>query len=332
LIKYNKIEEGESQKQLPSTTTVTSGFKEKDKKIAANNNDEMVEEEVLEIIEEEEVSEYAEEVVFEEENLSESNYKSTNAESLTEMDLAVTKNHNEFKKDNASSANQKRSVKQKASRSKDKIATAPSAIANYEVVADEYNSALPSKYLYGLKVVDYTEVYTLEYIQQKELEDQSLSPRYGNSLEKKAEESSLNNMYQEITYKDLLDDAIKNYKEKKYTVAKEQFFQILQKHPDDVNAQFYLGLCYYELGEYVNAMQYFELTVKNKQQAFNQEAAWYGALCLKNTGQIKAAKKAFKQIVDLKGFYAQKAQKELMLIESQENKMNKNGQFMEDGK
>ena len=78
-----------------------------------------------------------------------------------------------------------------------------------------------------------------------------------------------------------------------------------------MNAQFYLARCYYESGEFENALTYYDKTIKNRISTFREEAEFYKAMSLKALGRIEEAKALFTEIVNKQRFYALKAAKEL---------------------
>jgi len=86
---------------------------------------------------------------------------------------------------------------------------------------------------------------------------------------------------------------------------------ILQKHPDDLNALFYGGLCYYFLNDNLKALNNLNFVLKSNQTTFYEEAKWYKSLAYDKIGDNKKAKKIWKEIVAENGFYKEQAREKL---------------------
>jgi hypothetical protein len=103
-----------------------------------------------------------------------------------------------------------------------------------------------------------------------------------------------------------------SYLEKgKYPQALKEMRQLLNSMPEDVNLNFYTGILEFQVGQFEEALKCFESTKSIYPPLFNQEAAWYQALCLKELGRKEEAKQRFTEIFDMEGFYSQDAAKAL---------------------
>ena len=97
---------------------------------------------------------------------------------------------------------------------------------------------------------------------------------------------------------------------KQYTVCIDLLEMLHRFNKDDVNAQFYLGIGYFNLGNYNKALEYFDSAENNGINVFMQEAEFYKALSYKKSGQSHEANVLFKKIASKKLFYSERAKKE----------------------
>jgi len=165
----------------------------------------------------------------------------------------------------------------------------------------------------GYKTVNYLEEYQKVYDSENEMavDLSGVSAGYANKFDKEEAEKVKEEATIEITYKETLEQAIQLYKNEKYRAALSEFDHILTKHPEEVNAQFYSGLCFYHLGQNASAIKKFNKVFKNKEAEFNEEASWYKALTLINMNDKTSAKKVLKKISEDDGFYKVKAEEKL---------------------
>ena len=87
--------------------------------------------------------------------------------------------------------------------------------------------------------------------------------------------------------------------------------ELLDQHPEDVNALFYAALCEHQLGEYATAAHRLEQVQAHHLQIFQEEAEWHRALALDAAGEHGQARQLFHRILQEKGFYAERAQQRL---------------------
>lgn len=163
------------------------------------------------------------------------------------------------------------------------------------------------------KVYDYREEYEAEETKTKadDYVSESVAAGYESKAAKDLADKELQETIVEVTYQETLEKAIKLFKNESYRAALSEFDVIIAKHPEDVNAQFYMGLSCYHLGHNKNALKKLDQVLKNKQSAFNEEASWYKALTLIQMKSTTAAKKILKTIVKTDGFYKAKAEQKL---------------------
>lgn len=159
------------------------------------------------------------------------------------------------------------------------------------------------------KVADYTKMRSKEW-QSFESELGGLPAPFASEEDRaKAEEENL--FTTQIPYMNYLTQCVQAMNQNNYALAINKFKVIAQQYPDDVNAQFYTARCYYENGEFENAITYYDKTIKNSISTFREEAEFYKAKSLKALGRTEEAKALFTEIVNKQKFYALKAAKEL---------------------
>lgn len=110
----------------------------------------------------------------------------------------------------------------------------------------------------------------------------------------------------------IIQRAMRLFDSKAFVGCIEELKLLYDFNKDDANAQFYLGLCYYQLGKYTIAQSFFNKNLDNAINIFHQESEFYETLCLVKTNQQDLAKAQFQRIIDNNGFYSDRA-KELLL-------------------
>ena len=109
----------------------------------------------------------------------------------------------------------------------------------------------------------------------------------------------------------ILHDALKDFSEAKFADCQQKMALLLNENPTDVNALFYSGMSAYYQKNYSAANEFFQKVVLAKNNTFRQEAKWFIAMALYNSGKKQEAKKLFEEIKDVRGFYADRAATEL---------------------
>jgi len=111
----------------------------------------------------------------------------------------------------------------------------------------------------------------------------------------------------EIPYVKYLEQAMLEFAKEDYDIAFQKYKVILNTYPDDVNAQFYGGMCAFESGLYQIADNLLMLSGQNSISSFKDESNYYRAKCLIATEKQAEANTILEQIVSGNGFYATKA-------------------------
>lgn len=164
-------------------------------------------------------------------------------------------------------------------------------------------------YLHDLKVIDYSGLYT-SGIKKTTQFVQSGTP--ANLIDK----NSKNELEPEIKityvpYEKYLEETLLSFTKNDFKTALKNFRIIHQHYPEDLNAYFYGGLCYFNIGMYDKAISYFDKCIFHSFSTFEEEANWYKALSLIKNKKKEQAIKILQEIVNQNGFYAQKAQSKL---------------------
>jgi hypothetical protein len=115
-----------------------------------------------------------------------------------------------------------------------------------------------------------------------------------------------------MTYLQYLEECIRYYDRGQYKQAIEGFSALRQVYSDDVNAQFYGAMTHYKSGQYAQAIELFALTESNVLRSFREDARFYRALSLKEVQRSQEAQQLFLGIAAGQGFYAKRAQVELI--------------------
>ena len=114
-----------------------------------------------------------------------------------------------------------------------------------------------------------------------------------------------------FVYSKTLRDGMNYFNNKQYNEASQTFSIILERLPDDVNSQFYKGLSEMEMQNYSQSSALLNKAMLNSDKTFYEEAKFKLALCYISLNQKGDAEKLLKEIRDEKGFYSEKAAKEL---------------------
>ena len=97
------------------------------------------------------------------------------------------------------------------------------------------------------------------------------------------------------------------FKDGYYKKALNRYKTILEQYPEDANALFYGGLCYYNMKKYNKSISYFDEIATIKLNAFKEEAKWYKSKSLIKLGLIKEAIIVLDENIMAGGFYAEDA-------------------------
>ena len=167
----------------------------------------------------------------------------------------------------------------------------------------------PIVFINNMKVTN----YRLYYFKRNEginlAINTGVSAQYENSTNIERASAIKNSAY--FAHK-IIRQAMRSFDSKDYAGCIEALNLLYDYNKDDANAQFYLGLCYYQLEKYDLAQTFFNKNLDNAINIFHQESEFYEALCLLKTNQVELAKTQLQRIMINKGFYSDRA-KEVLL-------------------
>jgi hypothetical protein len=161
-------------------------------------------------------------------------------------------------------------------------------------------------YIYDLKVSDFDKYY------RGSIEVSSIEPGGTPAVyEQKTDRTDvIAPTTRSIPAEEYLRKGLKAFRDEKYQRCVNAMTVLYEHNPKDINAQFYLGLSYFNLDQYAMALKKFDELLAGGTHAFTEEAEWYRALTLERQGK-KEAQEAFAKIAQGQGFYAKKAQGKL---------------------
>ncbi len=163
-------------------------------------------------------------------------------------------------------------------------------------------------YLHELKLVDYTKYRSKPTVKTKQV---VLTGTPANKENEHSEEMDPIWKEVDVPYIEYLSKSMKVFGKGQYKRSLARFETIIATYPMDVNANFYGGLCLYNLGEYEKGIELFNKCILGPYSNFDEEAQWLIALSHEQLGQHDQAQKIFRSIVDQRGFYKDQAKKKL---------------------
>ncbi|MES2590089.1 MAG: CDC27 family protein [Bacteroidota bacterium] len=115
----------------------------------------------------------------------------------------------------------------------------------------------------------------------------------------------------DISYINYITKTMELFSAGKYKKSITRFEEILKAYPQDLNANFYGGLCYYNLGEFQKSREFFKKCLSNEFTNFNEDAAWYISKTYIATKDVQEARNCLNEIILEGGFYSEQARKVL---------------------
>lgn len=179
------------------------------------------------------------------------------------------------------------------------------AIRNVEPEYIKNSKTAAEIYLHRLKLVDYRKYRSKPKVKTKQV---VLTGVPANKESEDSEEPVSEMQEIEIPYIEYLSKTMGKFSRGAYKNALSRFDIILETYKDDVNANFYSGLCLYNLGQYEEAIDRFLACRISTFNNFDEEAQWMTALCYEELGQDDKARVYFQKIIDQGGFYKKQAQ------------------------
>jgi hypothetical protein len=111
----------------------------------------------------------------------------------------------------------------------------------------------------------------------------------------------------EVSYMEYIEHTMWMFSKGQTKQSLTRFETVMTTYPDDLNANFYAGLCYYNLQQYGKAIACFNLCLENYFQNFDEETIWYMARSYFAKGDKHIAMDLFRKIKQAGGFYSDQA-------------------------
>jgi tetratricopeptide (TPR) repeat protein len=174
-----------------------------------------------------------------------------------------------------------------------------------------YGSA-PEVYLNELKSVDYRSIREDKPIQL--LQELPLGTPANQEDKEKSKSIDEELITKKIDYIDYLKQSQWLFSKNKFKKALKRYLIIIEQYPEDVNAHFYSGLCYHNLGQYEKAITHFDQSYSISLGNFREEALWFKAKAFLKQGKQQNASTILKSIEEEGGFYSEEAGKLLLSL------------------
>ncbi len=193
-----------------------------------------------------------------------------------------------------------------------KKVAANTSLDNINVPAkdDIIYSNVPLIYMKNFLLVDYSKIY-IDPPTLQEIQLTGTSPALENKDDELSELHENNIQTVVITYKDYLRETQEQFEQHDFKSALKRYKTILSKYPNDLNAHFYSGLCYFNIGKYDLAIKHFKIAKNHPYNTFQIDAEWYLAKTYCQQGKTSLCQQLLQQIINDGQHY--KAQAEVLL-------------------
>ena len=164
-------------------------------------------------------------------------------------------------------------------------------------------------YLSDFKLVDYRVLRSKPKIETRQLD---LTGTAANKENKSAEETDEPVWRKvDVPYYDFIEKSmyILNRNGMKKSLAR--FEVIIATYPDDINALFYSGFVYYNLGDYDQSITCFSKVIKSDIANFDEEAMWYLGLSYEKKGDLAKSRTIFTTISKSTSYYSNQAREKI---------------------
>lgn len=166
----------------------------------------------------------------------------------------------------------------------------------------KYMINAPVFYLHDMKITSYTTLYfeknrfvRLSGVPADEVKDPDGA--HTSNLKQSADYY----LHEEIA------SAMLKFKKGKYDEAIYTLRMIASFNTKDLNCDFYMAMCYYYKKNFTRAIPLFDDCISNANNTFLQEAMYYKALSLSESGNRDESRKLFEKIAEEGEFYSVKA-------------------------
>jgi tetratricopeptide (TPR) repeat protein len=165
--------------------------------------------------------------------------------------------------------------------------------------------SLETVYMNDLMVVDYRVIKRADkkiHYTRMELSGTSAAQENENDRDETFVETKV-----EVPYVNYLKKSMGYFASGEYKKALSRYETILTQYPDDINAHFYGGLSYFNLGQYDKAITYLDDILNDDYHVFDEASMWYKSKALIQLNRIPEAKEILLKIIARGGFYSKDA-------------------------
>ena len=159
-------------------------------------------------------------------------------------------------------------------------------------------------YLFSMKLIDYTKYRSKPAVKTKQM---TLTGTPANKEDKESEDLEPVWKDVDVPYMEYIKKTMRTFERSRFKKSLIRLETILATYPDDVNANFYAGICLYNLGEYSSAISHFDNCINGKFSNFDEEAQWMKAESYRASGNVSKAKNLYSQIANAGGYYKKQA-------------------------
>ncbi len=170
----------------------------------------------------------------------------------------------------------------------------------------KYMANAPIVYIHDLKVTNYTSLYFKKNQYVKFAGKDGLPVSYANKEDYNKNRTTLKQSAEYFLHEEF-SDALLAFKKGNYDQCLYALNIISSYNDEDLNCDFYSGMCYYYKKNYAKAIEFFDKCIQSTNNSFLQEAMYYQALSLYENGDKGLASEKFKRIADEGEFYSLKA-------------------------
>jgi len=105
-----------------------------------------------------------------------------------------------------------------------------------------------------------------------------------------------------VPYVNYLSDIQFDFSHNKFKKAIKGYKKVLEQYPNDLNAHFYISICYYNLNQSEKALAHLGVVQTHRFDTFRQEGNWYKASVLYDLGRREECIELLDAIIKKKGF------------------------------
>ncbi len=173
---------------------------------------------------------------------------------------------------------------------------------------------VPLTSMYGLITINYSKIETNFLIKKRQLTYTGLTADAENSSSQEKDFSHEISVH-EIPYDKYFSEIQHSFSQNKFKKALKGYKEVLKQYPNDLNAHFYSGLCYFNINQSQKAIEHFEVVKVHQYNTFRQEGEWYTAQALFDLNRNEEGIVLLNKIIERSGFYvdqAKRMEKEVM--------------------